>query len=445
MLDLAERVLALQQDFGAPGLAVALVDQGGTQIECAGVASLETRAPVSGNTLFQVGSLSKLYTALLVMQCVERGQVDLDTPMQQVLDDLRLGDPSAARAISVRHLLSHTSGLDGDFALFDDSGIAAYVRRLAEVGQLFAPGQGWSYSNSGYVLLGHLVEVLCGKTWANAVRQDVFDVVGLRGSVADPAQGGSHPLAVGHVPGPTGALMISPVKRLGLSLAPAGAVVCQSIEDLARTAQVLLDMACGDNRHGLLQAQTLTRMTKTQRTLKPNPLGATGWGLGVTLHADGVFGHDGATIGQRTSFRIDPSRRRAIAILSNGAPADRPGLHDAILDQAFGGSGKVVQAIPALAPVATAELARYVGTYQTVGLQITVRQERDTLLAELQPAGQNLPSSLRRLQPISRDRFASFAEPVGTRLDDLTFDLDPATGRATAVFSLMRSHPRSTS
>src|SRR3954452_25287867 len=103
-----------------------------------GVVSTATGVQVTEDTAFQIGSISKVWTATVVMQLVDEGKLDLDAPLAAVLPDLRLGDPQVAGAVTMRHLLTHTSGIDGD--IFTDTGrgddcLEKYVASLSDAAQ----------------------------------------------------------------------------------------------------------------------------------------------------------------------------------------------------------------------------------------------------------------------------------------------------------------------
>ena len=130
--------------------------------------AMRTGCPVPTDALFLPGSIGKVYTATLVMMLADEGKLDLDTPIRHYLPDFEVHDAHARDTVTVRHLLTHTSGFDGD--LFIDTGrgddaLARYVAGCADLPQIVDPGRIWSYSNSGYAILGRLVEVLSGVTF----------------------------------------------------------------------------------------------------------------------------------------------------------------------------------------------------------------------------------------------------------------------------------------
>ena len=148
---------ALARQHKVPGASLGIY-AGDEFVEFAtGVTNINTNVPVTPNTLFQIGSNTKVYTTTLVMQLVDQGKVDLDAPAKKYVPELKLTDSAAEKAITVRMLLTHLSGIEGDY--FDDfgrgdDGLAKYVESFATLGQIYSPGEMWSYCNSGFCLAG---------------------------------------------------------------------------------------------------------------------------------------------------------------------------------------------------------------------------------------------------------------------------------------------------
>ena len=143
--------------------------------------------------------MSKVWTATVVMQLVDEGKLDLDAPVVEVLPELQLADPTSPSTVTMRHLLTHTSGIDGD--VFTDTGrgddcLEKYVALLADVAQNHPLGATWSYCNSGFSLAGRVIEKLTGGTWdaahaGAALRPARADAHGdaARGGAAAPRRG----------------------------------------------------------------------------------------------------------------------------------------------------------------------------------------------------------------------------------------------------------------
>src|SRR6185437_1358951 len=166
------------------GAALALWADGQQHLAATGVLSTATGVPVTPDSLFQIGSITKTWTATMIMQLIDEGKLSLDTTVAQVLPGLlRLGVADIAAQVTVRHLLTHTSGLDGD--IFTDTGrgedcVQRYVEDLLpDAVQVFPVGAAYSYCNSGYVLLGRIIEVLDDREWDASLRQRLIEPLGL--------------------------------------------------------------------------------------------------------------------------------------------------------------------------------------------------------------------------------------------------------------------------
>ena len=154
------------------------------------------------DTLFQIGSISKVWTATVAMQLVDEGKLDLDAPVAEVLPELQLADAEAAKTVTMRHLLTHTSGIDGD--VFTDTGrgddcVEKYVGLMSDVKQNHPLGATWSYCNSGFTLAGRVIEKLTGLTWDAALRERLFAPLGLKHTVTLPEEALLFRAAAGHV------------------------------------------------------------------------------------------------------------------------------------------------------------------------------------------------------------------------------------------------------
>jgi len=164
-----------------PGVAVAVVDHGNVVMaEGYGRANVEHNVPVRPETVFQSGSLGKQFTAATVMTLVEEGKLALDDPIAKYFPEA----PPAFRAITVRHLLTHTSGIpdytEGTIDLRRDYTEDELARMAFGLELEFAPGSRWNYSNTGYLMLGVLVRRVSGRFYGDVLRERVFAPLGMK-------------------------------------------------------------------------------------------------------------------------------------------------------------------------------------------------------------------------------------------------------------------------
>ena len=188
------RLEVLAKRHRVPGAQLGILDGDELVAAAYGVLNNRTEAPVTTDSVFQIGSITKVWTATVIMQLVDEGAVDLDSPVVEVLPELRLSDPDVTKSVTIRHLLTHTSGIDGD--VFTDTGrgddcLEKYVDLLAEAAQNHPLGATWSYCNSGFSLLGRVIEKLTGTTWDQALRDRLFTPLGLSRTMTLPEE--AHP------------------------------------------------------------------------------------------------------------------------------------------------------------------------------------------------------------------------------------------------------------
>ena len=309
-----------------PAASVAIMLDGQVFATAHGLLSKATGVEATTDSVFQIGSITKLWTTTLAMQLVDEGKLGLDDPVRLHLPEFRLADEDAAAAITVRQLMTHTSGFGGD--VFTDTGygddcVEKYVATLSDQEQLFPPGQHYSYNNAGFVVLGRIIEVLRGKGFDDCLTEYLIRPLGLTHAATGPYQAILHRAAVGHVrtdekqaPKPTD------VWALQRSTIPAGAMFAMSASDLMAFARLHIEGGIGPDGERLLSEQSVRAMQDTQITLPRittcDQARGLGWEL-VDLDGGGrVIGHNGGTIGQGAFFRMVPELGLAFAVLTNG-------------------------------------------------------------------------------------------------------------------------------
>ncbi|KJK42072.1 hypothetical protein UK23_38955 [Lentzea aerocolonigenes] len=359
---ITRRLPELLEEHGVVGAQVAVLADGEIVDVAAGVLNVETGAPVTTDSLFQIGSITKIWTATLVMQLVHEGLLDLDRPVRDVLPEFELADEQAAQVVTPRHLLTHTAGFEGDKFAEIDSGdpdtIDTYVAQLAEAVQISPPGELHSYCNSGYVVLGRIVEVLRGKPFHAALREHLVDPLRLAHVATHLAEYPDQEVATGHLRGKP---VVEPFREWD---APAGRVLAMNARDLLTFVRMHLETT------------TFAAMREPQIALPDFGFGGhqgLGWML---LHYDndveGV-GHTGLTMGYQAILRAIPSAGVAVTVLTNGGRAIP--LVEAIYDHLLGELvGVKLPAFPT--PPATplpVDVEEVVGTYRSghVNLHVT--------------------------------------------------------------------------
>lgn len=330
--EMRERLVPWLERYRVAGASVAWLRDGEVQAAAAGVINMGTGVETTDDTLFQIGSITKTYTTTLIMQLVDEGRINLDAPVTDYLPDARFGDAASAPAITIRHLLTHTSGVDGDF--FDDFGrgddcVQKYVDACAALPQVFAPGAMHSYCNAGFVVLGRIIEVVTGMGWDGALRERLLKPLGVTHTVTLPEQALLHRTAAGHIFDEQLSLRLTPGWTLPRSAGPAGATPCSTVSDLLAFGKMHMDGGLARDGARILSEDSVRAMQQSQHIMPAVPGGNPAhWGLGWMLFDWGgaagtprrVIGHDGGTIGQISSLRLLPDSGFGVAVLTNASP-----------------------------------------------------------------------------------------------------------------------------
>jgi len=366
-----------------PGATLGIWANGHESLVAHGVLSTDTQVSTTTDSLFQIGSITKVWTATMIMQLVEERRLSLDTTVSEVLSRLHLGADDGSADVTVRHLLTHTSGIDGD--IFTDTGrgsdcVEIYVNSLAQAGRTHPIGAAYSYCNSGFVVLGRIIEVLDGLDWDASLRRRVVEPLGLAQTVTLPEEVIFHRAAVGHRDHPHESDPVA-VWSLPRSLGPAG-LITASVHDLLLFARLHLDGGASLDGARLLSPASVESMQQPQFDIPSLGDQADAVGLGWRLNRWGgrrIVGHDGGTIGQLAYLRIDPEAHVAAALLTNSSVADA--LYEPLFREVFreyAGITMPTDPEPAAEPVGNIDLHRHVGRYERTSRRydVSVRDGR---------------------------------------------------------------------
>jgi CubicO group peptidase (beta-lactamase class C family) len=322
---LEQRVKEAMPHFSVPGVALGVYHAGRTASAGLGITNLEHPLPVNEHTLFQIGSITKTFTATMIMRLVEEGRLELDAPVQRYLPDLRLKDPGAAGRVTVRHLLTHTAGWAGDyFADFGrgDGALSRYVASLEVLEQLTAPGELYAYNNAGFSLAGRLIEIATGKTYESAARELALEPLGMVRSFFFAEEVITHRAAVGHTVTQEREVTVARPWALARSASAAGSLI-SCVSDLLRYARFVLGdgILPGDEPPSkgdrLLQPESMRLMHTPQvPTATPGEWIGLSWFIRQMGDVK-VLRHGGATHGQCAQFLVVPERDFALVILTN--------------------------------------------------------------------------------------------------------------------------------
>jgi CubicO group peptidase (beta-lactamase class C family) len=335
-----------------------------------GFANLEWDVPNTPATKFRLGSITKQFTAASILLLEERGKLRLDDPIKKHVPDV----PAAWDTITIFNLLTHSSGIPNFTSLpayktlkLEDTPVAKTIVAVRDKPLDFVPGEKMSYSNSGYLVLGHVIEVVGGASYERFVSDNIFAPLGMKDSGYDSNTAVIPRRAAGYVPSASGPVNAGFVH---MSIPHAAGALYSTTEDLLRWQQGLFGGK-------LLSAASLAKMSLPFKD---------DYALGVVVRtANGrkVVQHGGGIDGFNTFLAYYPDTRVTVAVLAN-INGERPGQISAKLaDLAHGGAVQLTSERKEITlPVAT--LSKYVGTYEVApGVNMLIRLEGEGLTTQL--------------------------------------------------------------
>jgi CubicO group peptidase (beta-lactamase class C family) len=214
-----------------PGVSIGLILDGVEHYVSLGVTSVLNPLPVTADTLFQIGSTTKTFTATTALKLAQDGMLELDAPVRKYIPDFRVADEDTSARVTVRHLMTHTSGWFGDFELDtgdDSNALELYVQAMAELPQLTPMDALMSYSNSAFVLLGRVLEVASGKTLDVLVRETILEPLELHDTVFWAHEAITKRTAIGHKQSESEQTEVIPVWRLSRATNADGGLVASA-------------------------------------------------------------------------------------------------------------------------------------------------------------------------------------------------------------------------
>ena len=330
--------------WGVPGLAVGIVQDGEIAYErYLGVQSLDTLAPVTADSVFCIASITKIFVASAVMQLVETGKVELDTPVAQYLPYFRLDDPLYT-AMTIRQMLSHTSGMpDMEESAYDelvahpefDAGAPErYVRNLSGLKLAHAPGERFLYSNIAYNVLGDLIAKVSGQTFEDYMTGHILRPAGMPASALSHLDVPPERLALPHLRTP--GMIVNPTYPYHRADTPAS-FLHSTVTDMCHWAITCLNRGVYNGQRLLTPASYELMWTPAAERGSPPLYEAhgLGWVLG---HYEGLktAGHGGGGFGWTDFFLLLPEINGAFVILINEESSARARSIRAVLNAMLG-------------------------------------------------------------------------------------------------------------
>jgi CubicO group peptidase (beta-lactamase class C family) len=335
-----------------------------------GSANLEWNVPNTPTTKFRLGSITKQFTAASILLLEERGKLKLEDPIKMYLPDA----PTAWDRITIFNLLTHTSGIPNFTSLAEyktlqlsDTPPAKTIATVRDRPLDFFPGEKMSYSNSGYILLGYVIEKITGASYEQFVRDSIFTPLGMKDSGYDSNSAIIERRAAGYSPSPSGPINAGYVH---MSIPHAAGALYSTTEDLLRWEQGLFGGK-------VVSAASLKKMTTP---FKNN------YALGVVVRtADGrtVVNHGGGIEGFNTFLAYYPDDKLTVVVLSNINGPTPNAIATKLATAAYGGTVQTSSERKEITlPMATLE--RFVGTYEVApGVSMWIRLQGDHLTTQL--------------------------------------------------------------
>jgi CubicO group peptidase (beta-lactamase class C family) len=375
----APKAMAYQ---GTPGLSVAITARDKTlRTITLGYANVDAKTPVTPQTRFAVGSITKSMTSLALMQLHDAGRLALDAPVKRYLPWFSID--SAGRPVLVHELLSHTAGIPDDYSSSPQFWYDSYALRYTKT--LFRPGTSWSYSNDGYATLGALLATLDRRAWSTSLQTRVFDQLGMTDSSPYFTPETLATAALGYQfrdndrPAPLHPVLVASAP---FDFVDAAGSVLSTPEDMARYMRFYLNGGKTESGRQLISPATFASMTSPDHYLDGKPAGAAevelaeapdfyrqyGYGLAIFQHGgDKLIGHTGGISGYTACMQMNLTRGFGVIAMANLVEAP---LHPcaivlyAMQVLAAQSAGKPLPAPPADPdPALVKNATAYAGTY----------------------------------------------------------------------------------
>jgi CubicO group peptidase (beta-lactamase class C family) len=359
--ELEQVALAEMKEKGIPGSALAIVK--GDKVIYArgfGLANVETGEAVRPEMLFRLGSTTKMFTCLGLLQLVEAGKVKLNAPVSQYVRSLhpKLG------SLTPHRLMSHTAGLRDEAIMFgphDETALGAKLRLMNEDAFFTEPGKVYSYSNPGYWLTGLVIEEVSGKFFADSQADTIFGPLGMQRTTFRPTVAITYPLALGHESVGKGQARIVRPFADNASGWPAGSMF-SSVLDLSRFVIAFLNEGKLEGRE-VMSPSIIREMVVPHATI-PGGGAYYGYGLNITLeNGVGLVQHAGSRSGYGSLMRMVPDQKIGVINLANLTGTSMPKTCAKALELFVPELGKSEKPPRQALAMAADEMSQYAGVY----------------------------------------------------------------------------------
>lgn len=415
---------------GQPGISVGVgYDQELIWAHGFGVMNLESGTPTTPDTIYRCASITKLFTATSIMQLRDAGKLQLDDPITKHLPWFSVqSEYDDAPAITIRHLITHTSGLprEAAFPYWIDTNFPTIDQvRDALPGQstVLPTEEKWKYSNLALSLAGEIVAAVSGQPYTDYVREHVLEPLGMESSYIDPVPADHERLATGYGRRlPDGTRQISPYTDCR-AITPA-ANLASTVNDLARFAMLQLRDGPASGSQ-ILRGSTLKEMKRIHWLQED---WQAGWGLGFYVwryNGKTYAGHGGSLQGYRTDVQVCPADKTFAVVLTNADDGEPLSVMAKIIDWVFPAITAAVAPEPETPD--TSGWQRYLGKYRNTWGDCQIIIHEGQLLA-ITPSLPDPMAARITLIPVSEHTFRMDSKNgFGTHNELMTFELDESS------------------
>jgi CubicO group peptidase (beta-lactamase class C family) len=390
---LARLTEAKMKEYGVPGVALGILQNGVPTVSGLGITNVEDPLPVTAHTVFPIASISKTFATVAMLRLVEQGKVDLKAPVRRYLPDFRVADEAASRDVTIWHLLTHLGGWEGQVS-GPERGTATlenFVGSIRDLMQVAPPGAAWSYNNAGFSIAGRVIEVVTGQSINRALQDLVFMPLGLEHAGTTAGDFIVNRFAAGHS-------TRNGVATLQRPFVPSSSITAGGVgldmTDMLTYARFHLGDGTGAGGQRVLSHASLELMRTPQIRKQSTD---DDMGLGWHIRSVGpvhTYSHGGTLGGHILLLEIVPERNFAISILTNSNVGWRliQDVERAALESYLGATYTpnqgiahrgLVETLPSYEPLARQpDVGPYLGTYARPTNTVVVHAEGGKLFVQ---------------------------------------------------------------
>lgn len=424
--ELEKVALAELKETDTPGAAVLVVSgDRAVLVKGCGVANIETGVPVTTDTLFRIGGMSKFLTATVLVSLAEEGKIDLNVPIGRYVKGL---SPKLSR-VTAQQLLSETAGVKEDhlrLGLYDDAALGNIVRSWKDDWLIAEPGRIQSSSHPGYAVAGLLIEEVAGKPFADVMSEKLFSPLGMSRSTFRPLLALTYPFSQGHrTAGGQKPTVVRPFAANSVGW-PSYSLF-STVNDLSRFLIAFLNGGKLDGRRVISQS-VIAKLAKAPTSGPAVVAGEESYGLASARYGSHhVLRGNYAWAGMRPLIRIVPDARFAIIIFSNGGSRHLTKTVEKAMQMFLGPPGKPETIASESLPMTQVEMSGYLGTYENERVMTLFLKDSRLFIRDDSPPG-------------SLGSLTDNTELPVTKVGENRFSISPVRTSESTLFTIIAGH-----